>query len=153
MGASIWIETVWSCHLQREGDSSLMDCFSKILGFTRQSYTEQMPFTCTFGFFLSLTSRTFKAPIFTMACYKVTGRLAQISSGHTSPNLQRYSGHVSIGAYDKPHAEGSSPTSRCIIPCASINLLIAGYQFPAIHGIAPQPCYTGDGLMMRPYTS
>ena len=35
MGVSIWIETVWSPHLQRDGNSSLMDCFSQIPGITR----------------------------------------------------------------------------------------------------------------------
>ena len=35
MGASIWIEDAWVPCLQREGDSSLMDCFSQIRGITR----------------------------------------------------------------------------------------------------------------------
>ncbi len=34
MGASVWIESAWTPHLQREGDASVMDCFSLIDGIT-----------------------------------------------------------------------------------------------------------------------
>ena len=35
MGGGLWIESAWSPQLQREGDASLMECFSHIPGITR----------------------------------------------------------------------------------------------------------------------